>query len=270
MNQTVLTTETGRSRVAGRSLLRIHWLEFRNEVLKNLRMPAYTISSLAFPLMFYLLFAMMFGSQQIGDTRAAAYMLATMGSFGVVGAAMFGYGVGIATERGQGWMVIKRASPMPPLAYFSAKTLMAILMSSIIVLMLFAAGALTQGIRMPFETWALMFGIMVTCVIPFCALGLAFGYLAGPNSAPVIVNFIYLPLGFFSGMWIPLAVLPAFIQNLAPWLPTYHMGQLALMPLGASQLTLVWPSILYLVVFTVVFLGLALLLYRRDSGKSVG
>src|SRR5690554_1652097 len=144
-------------------------------------MPAYTISSLAFPLMFYLLFAMMFGSQQIGDTRAAAYMLATMGSFGVVGAAMFGYGVGIATERGQGWMIIKRASPMPPLAYFAAKTCMALLMSAIIVLMLFAAGAITQGIRLPIETWSVMFVTLVAGVIPFCALGLAFGYVAGPN-----------------------------------------------------------------------------------------
>lgn len=270
MNQTLGVPAAAREPAPRRSLLRIYWLEFRNELLKSMRMPAYTISSLAFPLMFYLLFSMMFGGEQLDGVSTAAYMLGTMGSFGVVGAAMFGYGVGIATERGQGWMIIKRASPMPPLAYFTAKTLMAVLMSAIIVLMLFAAGAITQGIRMPPDTWALMFVTMVLGVIPFCALGLAFGYLAGPNSAPVIVNFIYLPLGFFSGLWIPLAVLPAFIQNLAPWLPTYHFGQLALMPLGASQITSAWPSLLYLAVFTAVFVLLAMLLYRRDSGKSVG
>lgn len=270
MNQTVATSQPTVSVAGKRSTARIYWLEFRNEVLKNVRMPAYTISSLAFPLMFYVLFALLFGGEQAGGTSSAAYMLATIGSFGVVGAALFGYGVGIATERGQGWMIIKRASPMPPLAYFSAKTLMALLMSAIIVLMLFAAGALTQGIRMPLETWAVMFATMVLGVIPFCALGLAFGYLAGPNSAPVIVNFIYLPLGFFSGLWIPLQVLPAFIQNIAPWLPTYHLGQLALMPLKASVIQSAWPSLLYLAGFTAVFLGLAVLLYRRDSGKSVG
>src|SRR5690625_3355570 len=269
MNQTVATSQPTLSVAGKRSTARIYWLEFRNEVLKNVRMPAYTISSLAFPLMFYVLFALLFGGEQAGGTSSAAYMLATIGSFGVVGAALFGYGVGIATERGQGWMIIKRASPMPPLAYFSAKTLMALLMSAIIVLMLFAVGALTQGIRMPLETWAVMFATMVLGVIPFCALGLAFGYLAGPNSAPVIVNFIYLPLGFFSGLWIPLQVLPAFIQNIAPWLPTYHLGQLALMPLKASVIQSAWPRLLYLAGFTAVFLGLAELLYRSDSGKRV-
>lgn len=266
MNQTAGLPATTPSRPK----LRIYWLEFRNELLKNMRMPAYTIASLAFPLMFYLLFALMYGSQTVAGTSTAAYMLATMGSFGVVGAALFGYGVGVATERGQGWMILKRASPMPPLAYFAAKTAMALVMSAIIVLMLFAAGALSQGIRMPLATWMQLFATMVTGVIPFCALGLAFGYIAGPNSAPVIVNIIYLPLGFFSGMWIPLPILPAFIQGIAPWLPTYHFGQLALMPLGASQLSSAWPSIAYLAAFTAVFLLLAVILYRRDSGKRAG
>ena len=270
MNQAITTTAPPAASGHTRSLARIYWLEFRNEVRKNLRMPAYTLSSLMFPLMFYLLFAVMYGGNELAGTSTAAYMLATMGSFGVVGAAMFGYGVGIATERGQGWMIIKRASPMPPLAYFAAKTCMALLMSAIIVLMLFAAGAITQGIRLPIETWSVMFVSLVAGVIPFCALGLAFGYVAGPNSAPVIVNFIYLPLGFLSGMWIPLTMLPSFIQNIAPWLPTYHFGQLALMPLGASLLESAWPSLLYLAVFTALFLALAVLLYRRDSGKSVG
>ena len=42
------------------------------------------------------------------------------------------------------------------------------------------------------------------------------------------------------------------------------------MPLNASVIQSAWPSLLYLAGFTAVFLGLAVLLYRRDSGKSVG
>ena len=38
------------------SMSRIHWLEFRAEFLKMLRMPAYAIPTLAFPLIFYALF----------------------------------------------------------------------------------------------------------------------------------------------------------------------------------------------------------------------
>ena len=267
MNQTTAATTTS---PGSRSLIRIYRTELRNEVLKNLRMPAYTIGSLAFPLMFYLLFAFMYGSNEIMGTRTAAYMLATMGSFGVVGTALFGYGVSVATERGQGWMIARRASPMPPLAYFTAKTGMALLMSAIIVVMLFSAAALTQGVTMPAGTWLKLFAIMVMGVVPFCALGLTFGYLVGPNAAPILVNIIYMPMGFLSGMWMPLSLLPSFIQSVAPWLPTYHFGQLALLPLGASELSSPWPSVLYLAVFSVVFLGLAVVLWRRDAGKTVG
>ena len=40
----------------------------------------------------------------------ATYLLATYATFGVIGAALFGFGVGVAVERGQGWMLLKRAS----------------------------------------------------------------------------------------------------------------------------------------------------------------
>ncbi len=253
-----------------RSLAGIYWTEFRNEFLKNVRMPIFLISSLAFPLMFYTLFGLIFGNQSVAGVTTATYMLATFGTFGVMGAALFGFGVGVATERGQGWMVLKRASPMPPLAYFVAKMLLAVMMGGLIVLLLFLLGGLVGGVSLPFGTLAAMFGILVSGAIPFCAMGLAFGYMAGPNSAPILVNLIYLPMGFFGGLWMPLPILPPFIQGIAPWLPSYHFGQLALAPLGAHSIASPWPSIIYLAVFTVVFLALASVLYRRDRGRPVG
>src|SRR5690625_7362179 len=105
MNQTVATSQPTVSVAGKRSTARIYWLEFRNEVLKNVRMPAYTISSLAFPLMFYVLFALLFGGEQAGGTSSAAYMLATLGSLGVVGAALFGSGVVIPSTRDMGWQL---------------------------------------------------------------------------------------------------------------------------------------------------------------------
>lgn len=253
-----------------RNLARIYWLEFRNEFMKNLRMPIFAVASLAFPLMFYILFGMIFGAQPIQGTTTATYMLATFGSFGIIGAALFGFGVGVATERGQGFMILKRASPMPPLAYFCAKLGMALVTGAVTVLLLFVAGMLMGGVRLPFETWAALFLILVACALPFAAIGLAIGYLAGPNSAPIIINILYLPMAFFSGLMMPLEILPQGIQNVAPWLPAYHFSQLALMPLGASRLESAWPSIAALAAYTLVFLVLAVLLYRRDTGKTFG
>ena len=48
-------------------------------------------------------------------------MLAGYAVFGMVGTALFGVGVGLASELAAGWLDLKRASPMPPAAYLLAK-----------------------------------------------------------------------------------------------------------------------------------------------------
>lgn len=249
---------------------RIYRLEIRNELLKTVRMPVFVLAGIMFPLMFYILFGTLYGQNEVGGLGGGTYMLATFGAFGVMGVALFGFGVGVATERGQGWMILKRASPMPPLAWFSAKTFMAVLSSSVTVMLLFLAGSLITGVRLEALTWAQLYLVLVAGAIPFSALGLAFGYLCGPNSAPIVVNLVYMPMGFFSGLWMPLEILPAAIQGIAPWLPAYHFGQLALDVIGASRISSIWPSIIYLAVFTIVCTLAAGFLYRRNTGKAIG
>ena len=254
-----------------RSLTRIFALEAKYELLKLLRMPAYAIPTVLFPLLFYVFFGLVFGSgRRAGPVNMPTYLLATYGTFGVIGASLFGFGVGVAIERGQGWMLLKRATPMPPLAYFTAKIFMALTFSLIVVLGLFALGALFGDVTMSTMTWASLAAVLIAGALPFCAFGLALGYFCGPNSAPAIVNLLYLPLAFLSGLWIPVQVLPAFLQKLAPALPPYHFSQLALAQVGASTGPAAWVSILYLTLFTALSLALALAGYRRDDGKTYG
>lgn len=254
----------------GRRLLRIYALEARYEFLKVLRLPAYSIPTLAFPILFYVMFSFAFGRQSLGGASMSAYMLATYGTFGVIGAALFGFGVGIAIERGQGWLLLKRASPMPAGAYFAAKVAMALLFAAIIVASLFALGAGMQGVRLPAGTWLSLGAILVSGALPFCAMGLAFGTWCGPNSAPAVVNLVYLPMAFGSGLWVPVQVLPGFLQALAPWLPPYHLAQLALKTLGADMGRPAAGHVAALAAVTVISLAAAWVGYRRDEGKTYG
>jgi ABC-2 type transport system permease protein len=257
---------TGRRRLG-----RLYALEARTEFLKILRMPAYALPTLGFPALFYVLFGISFGgSVKAGPISLAGYLLATYGAFGVIGAALFGFGVGVAIERGQGWMLVKRASPMPLAAYFAAKIVVSMLFGALIVAILFALGAAFGGVRLEAGTWAALGLALVAGALPFCAMGLALGYLAGPNSAPAIVNLIYLPMAFASGLWIPIQALPKFFQSLAPFLPAYHFGQLALKILGADRGGDVTLHLAYLAGFTALCLGLARLGYRRDEDKTYG
>ncbi|MEZ5333097.1 MAG: ABC transporter permease [Thermoanaerobaculia bacterium] len=256
---------------SNRSLPRIYWLEARYELLKVLRLPAFAIPSIAFPLLFYVFFGLSFGGgRAAGSVSMATYLLATYGAFGVIGAALFGFGVGVAIERGQGWMSLKRASPMPPLAYFTAKIFMAVIFGIVIIGSLYGLGIAFGGVAMTAERWLRLALVHVTGALPFCAMGLALGYWAGPNSAPAIVNLIYLPMAFASGLWVPLPALPGFFRALAPWLPAYHYAQLALDVIGAGAGQPASRHVLYLVCFTVLCLVVARFGYLRDEDRTWG
>src|SRR5208283_5481146 len=107
--------------------------------------------------------------------------------------------------------------------------------STVIMLLLLAIGFTFGGMRLPIATGAKLVGILVAGSIPFSAMGMAIGYFAKPNSAPGLVNLIYLPMAFCSGLWIPLFMLPAGLRMFAKILPPYHLSQLALNVVGMSS-----------------------------------
>ena len=254
----------------GPSLVRIYRTEALHEFLKLIRVPMFAVSTLVFPLMFYVIFGITFADETAGGVGVTTYMLATYGAFGVIGAALFGFGASIATERGQGWMRLKRVSPMPPLAYFVAKVAMATAVSGLIVLALFGLGATMGGVEMSIDRWVSLALVLIAGALPFSAMGLAFGYLIGPNSAPAVLNLVYLPMAFAAGLWIPITQLPDAVRAVAPFLPPYHFSQLALGTFGASEGGAVLLHLAALAGFTAFFLAVAAWGFRRDEGKTYG
>jgi ABC-2 type transport system permease protein len=249
---------------------RAYVLEAKYELLKLLRMPAYAIPAVAFPVMFYSLFGLVFGGRGPGGVSMPTYLLATYGAFGVIGAALFGFGVGLAVERGQGWLILKRATPMPPLSLFTAKLFNCTVFAGVIVASLSALAVIFGQVNLPAGSWMQLVVTLIAGALPFCAIGLALGYFAGPNSAPAIVNLIYLPMAFASGLWIPIEVLPAAVKAIAPLLPAYHFAQLALASVGGGLGAPAWTHVSALAGFTIVGLALAVWGYSRDEDRNWG
>ena len=72
----------------------IYLKEAKYEFLKNLRLRMYTASVLSFPIMFYVLFGLVLNAKEaIGVTRVPTYLISTYGTFGVMGASLFGSGL---------------------------------------------------------------------------------------------------------------------------------------------------------------------------------
>ncbi|HET9820029.1 MAG TPA: ABC transporter permease [Rhodanobacteraceae bacterium] len=230
-----------------------------------LRRPGFVLPTVLFPTMFYVFFGLVFGKS--GGGHMATFMLATYGTFGVMAPALFGFGVGVAMERERGILAMKRVAPMPPMAYLFAKAAMAMLFALVIVLLLFALGAIFGGVRLPPGQWITLGLALVLGALPFCALGLVVGVRVNGQASAAIVNLIYLPMSFLGGLWVPLQLMPHWLQGIAVALPTYHLSQLALGIIHTDSRGSLAVHLAYLAVFTVACLAVSVRGWRRITDR---
>jgi ABC-2 type transport system permease protein len=250
--------------------LKLYWNETRFEFLKLLRMPAYSVSTVFYPIVFYIMFGLILPTSKIKGVGMEQYLLGSYGAFGVISATIMALGAGIAVERGLGWLAVKRSSPMPPAAYLTAKTIVGLIFSLLVLVILFTIGWGFGGVDLPVGTWLEACGLLLVGSLPFTLLGVAIGLLAGPNSAAGMVNLIHLPLSFFSGLWIPIAMMPEKLQTFATYLPYYHLGQIGLIGLGVRGRGSLLGHFEALAGFAVLFTLIIVWAQRRDSERMYG
>jgi ABC-2 type transport system permease protein len=252
------------SQSAGMSyFVRIFAKEVQYEFVKMLRTRTFSISVIGFPVMFYLLFG---ASNRHGEF--ARYLMASYSCMGVVSACLFGIGMGISMERAQGWLELKFASPMPRLAYLGAKILNSAGFALMILITLIALAVTVGGTQLSLSEALRLTAVVLLGSIPFAAMGLLISLLVPANSAPGIINLIYLPMSFASGFWMPISVLPHWLQRAAPALPSYHLAQLALNVIGDAQPGSMLTHWQALAGFTLVMFGAAWIIFTRSEAKA--
>ncbi len=238
--------------------------ETQYEFLKLWRAKSFSLAVIGFPVMFYAIFGIANRGNYDGSADVTKYMLAGYCCMGIISAALFGIGVGLSSERTAGWLELKRASPMPPMAYLVAKCITAQAFGLIVIAVLVGIAVAFGGVHLTARELTLMLGIALVGTVPFAAMGLMVALLVPPASAPGVVNLLYLPMSFMGGLWIPLHFLPKWIQGIAPAMPTYHLAQLMLTIFGyqgkESVLSHHW---LELAGFTLLMLGVSWAIFHR-------
>ena len=251
------TIDMPRSRMLGAYLE-----EARSECLRYMRAPGFMLPIMLFPAMFYLLFGVLMAKSNGAD--AARYLLASYGVFGVMSPGLFGFGVSLALERDGGLLTFKRALPVPPGAYLLGKMLMAMVAAGGVILLLLAMAVTLGHVALsPLQAGAMLLTGMFG-VLPFCALGMFVGTLIKGQGAPGMLQLVYLPMSLMSGLWIPLSMLPQFLQQIAPVWPSYHLDMLALAAVGVNKGPLLG-HVLVLVGFAAAFLLIAARRLRRHG-----
>jgi ABC-2 type transport system permease protein len=251
----------------GPMLAKQAWAEF----IKLFRVPAFSVTSIVLPSMFYAFIGLGQAQETLTPTSRVTfgdYFMASMALYGVANVMVLGFGISLANERGQKQDLLMQATPLPAAVYFAAKALAALALALIALVVLCGFRAITGSTNLDAAQWFTLGWRAMLCSIPFIGLGFALGYLAGPNSAPAVTNLIYLPTAFASGLFFPLRLLPHFLQNIAPYLPLYRGAQLVWdvvgVPTAGGSLTTDW---LYMGGYAIGFFALALYAYRRDQGR---
>jgi ABC-2 type transport system permease protein len=252
--------QMSRSRILGAYLG-----DIRFEVVKMIRTPAFAIPTLMFPLMFYMLFGVFMGSMR-GNAEMAQYTFAAYGVFGAMAPGLFGFGVSLAFDREQGLLTFRQAIPMPAGSNLLARMATAMIFVAIGSLLLMTLAIFVAHVPLTFSQGVTVLLVNVLGVLPFCAMGLFVGSLVSGQAAPAIVNLIYLPMAFLSGLWVPLQFLGKTIPELAPLWPAYHLLQLAREAVGATTVGSTANHIGELFGVTVFFYYLAV---RRLSGRGI-
>jgi ABC-2 type transport system permease protein len=237
----------------------------RSELLMRWRVPAFSVTNLVLPIVFFVFFGLPVAHVQRADgVTLGAYLLASFGAYAVGNVMVYGFGIGVAVERGMKIDRLMRASPLPPLVLMLAKVLTALVFALLALVLLIGFGIVVGGIHQTPAVWAAVIARLLAGSLPLIALGFAIGYWSGHHAAPAVANLIYLPLSFASGLFVPLDQLPGFVQALAPYLPSYHYAQLAWSALGAGEESL-GVSVAWLGGYTALFLTLAVKAYRREE-----
>ena len=247
---------------------RMLWMQFLAEFRKFWRVPAFAFFSLALPLIIFIFFGLRDPTSPYAPgaiVTTGAYVMASMAAYTVGNVMVFSFGIGVAVERGQKQDVLLRASPLPPAIYLLAKVLNALVFSLLAMTVLFVFAHFAASVNLSATAWVSLAGRLLLGSLAFIMLGFGLGYLAGPNSAPAVVNVIYLPIAFGSGIFIPTQFLPDFIRWLSPYLPLSPFAQLAWSVLGIKTDHSVESNFALLGVYAIAFFLLALWAYRRDT-----
>jgi ABC-2 type transport system permease protein len=209
-------------------VLHAYLTELRFELLRVMRAPMFVIPMVLLPSALYFLFAVLIagtGADGKPHPEIATFLFAGFATFAVVGPALFGVGCSIAIERDQGLLRLKRAMPAPAGGYLLAKVVMATIFGAAAAGSLAVVALLAGRMTLSVAQVATLVAVLVAGTLPCSALGLFIGTRVSGTASPGVINLVYLPMVYLSGLFFPL---PKLLQSWSVIWPTRHINQLAL------------------------------------------
>lgn len=218
----------------------------RLRLLQILKDPGYVLSTLIFPALFFLIFAL-----PNADTEPKArVLLGSFSVFAILGVCLFQFGVEHAQEVRSGWFSRVKTLPVPKVILFVSLAFNALICAILSALVVFLVVNASTEANFTILNWLKLVCAILLGATPFALLAASISMWVTQWSALPVFNLIYILSSFAGGLWIPPNALPSKIELASRYLPTRHLGEIA-WKISLSE-PVETKYIIYLAIFAVV------------------
>lgn len=193
------------------------------------RNPASAFFTFVFPIMFMVIFNLIFGSSrysQFGPNATVSdfYTPALM-AFSIITACYTNIAMGVVFAREEGILKRLRGTPLPSWVWLSARITVSVIVAALLVVIIGVFGRVFYHVHLPAGHKLLSLAVALAVgAATFSAIGLAVtSFVPNVDAAPAVVNATIFPLLFISDVFIPIQHKGA-LTTIASIFPVKHLS----------------------------------------------
>jgi ABC-2 type transport system permease protein len=135
------------------------------------------------------------------------------------------------------------------------------------LLLVFGAGFVIGGVRLPVGAWLVSLGLMWLALIPLAIFGIVIGLWVKAEAVGGVTTLVLLLLAMLGGLWVPVEAMPSAAQALAHALPSYWLAELGRWPM-LPDTAFPWPGVGVLLAWSIGLTVLGAVGFRRAAATS--
>ena len=221
------------------------------------------VMAIGMPLAFYLLFSGIYQMEMPYSYRV--FMMISMTASSLLSFNVFALPYNLTADKHNNWRRFLHHSPVSVVQYYLVKALRFALLYSLAIGVVFGFGGLVRQITLPAGDYFMVILILLIGMIPFSFIGALISYLPSEETISMVGNIAFMAMSLLGGLWMPLMLFPQWMQNLAKWIPSYHLMQI--IQNWYTDRIWAWDSILVLIGYGLFFLALIALVQRKVEVK---
>lgn len=246
------------------SIMSLTLLHTKYNLVETVRIPIAVIGALVFPAL-SLLFFVVPQRAVASDPLFATQAVISLSVFAVLANSLFSFGLTIAENREKPWDPYLRTLPAPGIARVLAQVFSTGTMGLLAIIPVVIIGALfTEAEASPLRILA-GFAALAVAGLPFMFIGICIGYSMPSKAAIAVVQVVMFGLAFGGGLFLPPQLFADWLDTLSKFLPSRQARDFVIWAVQGGELE--WWVWVGLLVWTILGLATALLLFRRDEGR---